>query len=119
MCLKSPLNPDKTSDNYRIVRAREFTGKQAWDALDIASMHGTISTRLHWTDKPYHWHTNDGKEVFAVLDGVVEMHYKENNKAAVTTLQAGDVFYAGTGLEHVARPKGEARILVIETEGSE
>ena len=33
-------------------------------------------------------------------------------------LEAGDIFYAGIGTEHVAHPKGEARILVIEKEGS-
>jgi len=33
-------------------------------------------------------------------------------------LQAGDVFFADAGCEHVARPRGEARILMIEQEGS-
>ena len=102
----------------RTIRSKEFIAEKAWGALDIASMNG-ISTRLHWTDKPYHWHTNTGEEVFVVLDGVVEMHYKENNKELVSMLCCGDIFYAGEGVEHVAMPQGEARILVIETEGSE
>jgi hypothetical protein len=33
-------------------------------------------------------------------------------------LETGDVFFAGVGDEHVAHPIGEARILVIEKEGS-
>ncbi|RAF76728.1 cupin, partial [Burkholderia multivorans] len=33
-------------------------------------------------------------------------------------LEAGDVFHASAGTEHVAHPLGEARILVIEKEGS-
>lgn len=49
-----------------IIRSREFTGSQAWDALDIASMNG-ITTRLHWTDQPYKWHVNDGAEVWCVM----------------------------------------------------
>jgi hypothetical protein len=30
----------------------------------------------------------------------------------------GDIFYASIGTEHVAHPRGEARVLVIESEGS-
>jgi hypothetical protein len=33
-------------------------------------------------------------------------------------LETGDVFHASVGTEHVAHPIGEARILVIESEGS-
>ncbi len=74
----------------RIVRSREFRAERAWDALDIANM-GGITTRLHWTDQPYRWHVNDGEEVFAVLDGEVEMRYRENGEERRATLQAGDV----------------------------
>lgn len=101
----------------RIIRAREFTADRAWGALDIANM-GGITTRLHWTDQPYKWHVNDGQEVFAVLDGRVEMRYREDGVERSTLLEAGDVFYASVGTEHVAHPIGEARILVVETEGS-
>jgi mannose-6-phosphate isomerase-like protein (cupin superfamily) len=101
----------------RVIRSREFTAKRAWGALDIANMNGT-TTRLHWTDQPYKWHVNDGAEVFAVLDGTVDMHYRESGLEQVLTLQAGDVFFAEAGCEHVAHPRGEARILVVEREGS-
>ena len=77
-----------------------------------------ITTRLHWTDQPYVWHVNDGEEVFAVLDGQVDMNYRENGEARTTRLATGDVFFASTGTEHVAHPIGEARILVVEHEGS-
>ena len=101
----------------KIIRAKEFTASKAWDALDIANM-GGITTRLHWTDQPYKWHANDGEEVFAVLDGRVEMHYRENGSEHSTILETGDIFYASVGTEHVAHPIGPARILVVETEGS-
>lgn len=52
------------------------------------------------------------------MDGSVEMHYKENGETKKVILNAGDIFYAGIGCEHVAHPAGEARILVIEKEGS-
>jgi mannose-6-phosphate isomerase-like protein (cupin superfamily) len=100
-----------------IIRSKEFTASRAWGAKDISNMNG-VTTRLHWTDKPYIWHINDGEEVFAVLDGVVEMLYKENGLEKSTVLNTGDIFYASVGTEHVAQPKGEARILVIELEGS-
>ena len=101
----------------KIIRARDFTAERAWGALDIANM-GGITTRLHWTDQPYRWHVNDGEEVFAVLDGRVEMRYREAGIEDSTVLEAGDVFFASVGTEHVAHPLGEARILVVEREGS-
>jgi len=101
----------------KIIRSRQFTASRAWGAIDVANMSG-ITTRVHWTDKPYKWHVNDGEEVFAVLDGVVAMHYRENQEEKVVILEAGDVFFAGVGCEHVAHPQGEARVLVVEKEGS-
>ncbi|MEC4722651.1 cupin [Noviherbaspirillum sp. CPCC 100848] len=101
----------------KVIRSKEFTAERAWGALDIANM-GGVTTRLHWTDQPYKWHVNDGEEVFAVLDGVVEMHYREQGLEKSAVLQTGDVFFAGIGCEHVAHPRGAARILVIEKEGS-
>ena len=56
--------------------------------------------------------------MFAVLDGVVEMYYREDGEEKSTMLNTGDIFYASIGTEHVAHPKGEARILVVESEGS-
>lgn len=103
---------------HKIIKAKEFTAEKAWGALDIANMNG-ITTRLHWTDQPYKWHVNDGEEVFAVLDGVVNMHYKQDGKIHISELNTGDIFFAGVGTEHVAHPVGEARILVIERADSE
>ena len=101
----------------RVIRSKDFTAARAWGADEIANMGGT-TTRLHWTDQPYKWHVNDGDEVFAVLDGTVDMHYRESGIEQVVTLEVGDVFFAGEGCEHVAHPRGEARILVVEHEGS-
>jgi len=101
----------------KVIRSKDFTAARAWGAEDIANMDGT-TVRLHWTDQPYKWHVNDGEEVFAVLDGTVDMHYRESGIELIVTLVAGDIVFAGVGCEHVAHPRGEARILVIEREGS-
>lgn len=93
--------------------SKDFTADRAWGALDIANFSGT-TVRLHWTDQPYIWHINDGQEVFAVMDGQVAMHVKVDGEEQVIMLNAGDIFYAGVGCEHVAHPQGAARILVIE-----
>ena len=100
-----------------IIRSKSFTAERAWGALDISNMNG-ITTRLHWTDQPYKWHVNDGQEVFVVLDGQVQMRYRENGVEKTVVLEVGDIFYASVGTEHVARPLGVARVLVIESEGS-
>ena len=101
----------------KIIHSKDFSPNKAWAAQDIALMNG-ISTRLHWTDQPYHWHTNDGEEVFAVLDGAVDMFYRDGAQEHCVRLEVGDIFYASVGTEHVAHPVGEARILVVETAGS-
>ena len=103
--------------SQKIIRSKEFTAPRAWGALDIVNM-GGVTTRLHWTDQPYKWHVNDGEEVFVVLDGTVDMHYRDAGEAKQVVLHTGDIFFAGLGCEHVAHPRGAARILVVEKEGS-
>ncbi len=100
-----------------VIRGKQFKADRAWGAQSVANM-GGVTTRLHWTDKPYKWHVNDGEEVFAVLDGIVDMHYRESGVEHVVTLEVGDIFFAAVGCEHVAHPRGEARVLVVEREGS-
>lgn len=100
-----------------IISSKNFTAERAWGAKQIANMNG-ITTRLHWTDQPYKWHINEGEEVFVVLDGVVDMRYKQNGIEQIAVLETGDIFYASVGTEHVAHPRGEVRVLVIESEGS-
>ena len=99
------------------ITPKDFTGKQAWDALDIEKI-DNATIRLHWTDKPYKWHINDGPEVFVVLDGEVNMHTRDADGEKVHLLEKGDIFHAQSGDEHVAHPKGVARVLVIEQAGS-
>ena len=96
---------------------KTFTVPKAWGARDIAEIEGA-SVRLHWTDQPYVWHVNDGSEVFVVLDGVVDMHVRENGSQKVQRLKSGDIMFAENGDEHVAHPVGPARILVVEKKGS-
>jgi mannose-6-phosphate isomerase-like protein (cupin superfamily) len=103
--------------DMNIIRSRAFTADRPWGALDIANMRG-ITVRLHWTDRPYRWHVNDGEEVFVVVDGRVDMRYREAGVERSVVLDAGDVFHASAGTEHVACPIGEARIIVVETDGS-
>lgn len=101
----------------RVLNASDFTGDRAWQALDIERI-DDATVRLHWTDKPYKWHINDGPEVFVVLDGAVDMHTRKDGQEQVWRLNVGDIFHAEAGDEHVAHPDGPARILVIERAGS-
>lgn len=102
----------------RTIRASRFTADRAWGALDVTSIEGATE-RLHWTNQPCRWHANDGEEVFAVLDGQLDMRYHENGEERAVMLEPGDVFHAGAGDAHLAHPVGEARILVIEKAGSQ
>jgi mannose-6-phosphate isomerase-like protein (cupin superfamily) len=101
----------------RFVDSNTFNADRAWGALDIAEIENA-TVRLHWTDQPYIWHVNDGPEVFVVLDGAVDMHYRDNGRELIEHLTPGRICYADEGDEHVAHPAPEARILVIERKGS-
>ena len=100
-----------------LTDVRSFTAERAWGAKDLAEIEGA-TVRLHWTDQPYKWHVNDGTEVFLVLDGAVDMRYREAGEEKVVRLGPADLFVAEAGDEHVAHPVGEARILVVEKKGS-
>ncbi len=101
----------------KFVSPRDFAAAKAWDALPIAEIEGA-TIRLHWTDRPYIWHVNDGAEVFVLLEGAVTMHYKCNGCEHRQAMSPGDICHAEPGDEHVAHPNGPARILVIEKKGS-
>lgn len=100
-----------------VTDARTFTADRAWGARDLAEVEGA-TVRLHWTDQPYRWHVNDGAEVFVVLEGEVEMRYREAGEERSVRLGPADMFVAEAGDAHVAHPLGEARVLVIERKGS-
>jgi mannose-6-phosphate isomerase-like protein (cupin superfamily) len=102
----------------RLIDPLQFRAARPWGALEIAKIDGA-TVRLHWTNEPYRWHVNDGVEVFVVLDGEVRMHYREEGREKVVHMKAGEIFHAAQGDAHYAEPVGEARILVIEREGSE
>lgn len=102
----------------KFTSANDYTGDHAWDALDLATFGEPATVRLHWTDAPYVWHVNDGEEVFVVLDGAVDMHYRDDGVEKVQPMRAGDICQAGVGDEHVAHPRGAARVLVVERKGS-
>ncbi|MGE9809247.1 cupin [Janibacter sp. G1551] len=103
----------------RFLTASTFTGTRPWAAEQLAVI-DTATVRLHWTDAPYRWHVNDGVEVFVVLDGTVDMHYRSQGQERVERLVPGRICIAEIGDEHVAHPiDGPARILVVEQAGSE
>ncbi len=101
----------------RFVDAADFTAERPWGALDLAEI-DRATVRLHWTDRPYVWHVNDGPEVFVVVDGAVDMHYRRAGRELVERLTPGRICHAEPGDEHVAHPAPEARILVVERRGS-
>ncbi|MFN0045878.1 MAG: cupin [Sphingorhabdus sp.] len=98
--------------------AQNFTAERAWGS-DLLSDFGDVTVRMHWTDQPYKWHKNSGKEVFVVLDGAVDMHVREDGVERIIHLKAGQGVSVEEGDEHVAHPVGEARILVVELKDSE
>jgi hypothetical protein len=102
----------------RIVEeGRSFRADRAWGALDVAEAKETTD-RLHWTDRAYESHVNDGKEVFAVIDDIVDMKYRVEGSERSVRLEPGSICVAELGDEYVAHPLSEACILFIERKGS-
>jgi len=102
----------------RFVRAADFTATSAWGALPIATFDG-VAVRLYWTDLPYRWQSNDGDEVFVVVDGVVNMKFLRGRPRKNQTDAARRNFLPAPGVEHLALPAGSARVLVIERASSD
>jgi mannose-6-phosphate isomerase-like protein (cupin superfamily) len=102
----------------RKISPKDFQATRAWEAMPIDRIDGRTTIRMHWTDRAYKWHVNDGPEVFVVLDGIVEMHARKGSEVIIYKLGTGEIFHAEDGDEHVAHPIGPARVLVIEREGS-
>lgn len=101
-----------------IIDAATFTAERAWGSRALMAMDGHAA-RLHWTDRPYRWHENTGDEVFVVLDGIVDMYYDTGDGERCVQLRAGQIAVIRAGERHVAHPRGEARILVIERTDSD
>lgn len=102
----------------KFIRTHDFQPGKAWAARDLGEVDG-VTVRAHWTDQPYRWHVNDGAEVFGVLQGAVDMHWRDPAGAEQTTrLEVGDFCFAEAGDCHVAHPVGEALVLVVERKGS-
>jgi len=101
----------------RLLDADTFTAERPWGALEVAQL-GDFTVRLHWTDRPYVWHVNEGPEVFVVLQGAVDMHHRRDGEERVERLTPGRICHIEAGDDHVAHPAPEARILVIERQDS-
>lgn len=106
------------NDAVKLYRPDDFTGNKAWDALDIERF-DAATVRLHWTDKSYIWHVNDGPEVFILLTGSVRMHYRDANGVEdFFDMVPGDAVHCREGDNHKAEPLVPSRIMVIESPGS-
>lgn len=101
----------------RFLDASDWTAEKPWGAVDLLDL-ADATVRLHWTDEPYVWHVNDGPELFVVLDGVVDMHYRAGGSELVERLTPGRICVVEPGDEHVAHPAPQARVLVVERRGS-
>lgn len=101
-----------------IIESSTFVSDRAWGSRLLLEM-PDHTVKIHWTDQPYRWHQNTGEELFVVLDGEVEMTYLEEGEEHMRVLAAGQMALIGNGEHHVARPRGEARILVVEKKGTD
>ena len=97
----------------KLYQGARFEESESWSGPSVAQVDNAV-VKLRWTKDPYVWHANAGQEVFVVLDGIVNMHVRENGGERVIKLERGDVLHISTGEEHVAYPQGEARVLVVE-----
>lgn len=100
-----------------VYDAKSFIADKEWGSQHVATLNG-VGVKVHTTTTPYHWHVNQGQEVFVVLKGEVEMRYERDGATFKSILlHEGMLAHMEPGCEHVAHPKGRAHILVIEQLG--
>jgi mannose-6-phosphate isomerase-like protein (cupin superfamily) len=98
----------------RVIHGATVTAPRAWGSTPVGTFDG-LEAKVHWTDAAYPWHANDGAELFVVLAGTVDMHWRRpGGPESVARLGPGDVWTGEAGIEHRAVPQGEARVLVLE-----
>ncbi len=99
----------------RKYEVRSERPERAWTGPNVDVI-GDAAIKLRWTDRSFSWHRNETSEVFVVLDGTVDMDVRPAPGMEVTRveLRPGDVLHIAAGEEHVAHPRGEARVLVVE-----
>ena len=99
----------------QIFDTRDLRGPLDWSGPTFTGF-GEAAVKLRWVTDSYQWHRNDGAEAFLVLDGEVEMHVRRPGslEATVDRLRPGQMMLIEDGEEHIAYPRGEARILVVE-----
>ncbi len=62
------------------------------------------------------WHTHDNEdEMFFVVDGVLEVQEKGKN----TTLNPGEFYIVGRGIEHRVVPHGHVKLVLFEPKSIE
>lgn len=100
--------------------ASDLAGPVDWSGPTMAGI-GNAVAKLRWINTPFRWHRNTGAELFLVLDGEVDMHVRSgpDADAEIVALGPGQMVLIEDGEEHIAYPRGEARILVVEQEDSE
>jgi mannose-6-phosphate isomerase-like protein (cupin superfamily) len=94
-----------------------LTGPEDWSGPTLTGI-GDAAVKLRWINAPFRWHRNDGPELFLVLDGKVDMRvrFSPGAEAEVVRLGPGQMVWIEEGDEHIAHPRGEARVLVVEKE---
>ena len=93
----------------------ELSGPDDWSGPTLTGI-GNAVVKPRWINSAFRWHRNRGGELFMVIDGEVDMHIRKgpDEAVAVVPLGPGQMVLIEDGEEHVAYPKGAARILVVE-----
>ena len=95
-----------------VTGVADYRAEEAWGGTEVARL-GDTRTNLLWTDQPFHWHENSTDELFVVLNGRVDMRYRDETGENRVWLETGDMMIIRKGEEHVATPDGEARLLIV------
>ena len=100
--------------------AADLDGPFDWSGPTMTGI-GNAVAKLRWINTPFRWHRNTGGELFLVLDGEVDMHVRSapDAEAEIVHLAPGQLLLIEEGEEHVAHPRGVAKVLVVEQEDSE
>ncbi|WP_265570521.1 cupin domain-containing protein [Sphingomicrobium nitratireducens] len=95
-----------------VTGVADYRASEAWDGKPIATI-GNARTMVLWADRPFHWHENSTDELFVVLNGRVDMQYRDATGEHRVWMETGDMMVIRQGESHVAHPEGEVRLLIV------
>lgn len=100
---------------YKSINFKDKFSKfnEHWSPKVIAQMND-YQFKLVKVEGEFIWHKHDNTdEVFIVLEGELDIEFRDGK----VTLERGEMYVIGKGIEHKPVAKNECKIMIVEPQG--